>query len=181
MKQITILITVLLLFSCSEKQNQISEVNQVEKLKQKISKFIPVEIQYDENLLSEREKIVLEKLYRASKLIDSIFLDQVYSKNHLIKSELLSKLSDKSIVNNPEEKLKYELQLELFSIMFGPFDRLEDDEPFIGTEKKPLGANFYPEDMTKEEFENWIKQNPDDEKSFTSEFTVIIIKHKTGN
>ncbi len=173
MKQITILITVLLLFSCSEKQNQISEVNQVEKLKQKISKFIPVEIQFDETLLSEREKIVLEKLYRASKLIDSIFLDQVYSKNHLIKSELLSKLSDKSIVNNPEEKLKYEVQLELFSIMFGPFDRLEDDEPFIGTEKKPLGANFYPEDMTKEEFENWIKQNPDDEKSFTSEFTVI--------
>ncbi len=173
MKQITILITVLLLFSCSEKQNQISEVNQVEKLKQKISKFIPVEIHFDETLLSEREKIVLEKLYRASKLIDSIFLDQVYSKNHLIKSELLSKLSDKSIVNNPEEKLKYEVQLELFSIMFGPFDRLEDDEPFIGTEKKPLGANFYPEDMTKEEFENWIKQNPDDEKSFTSEFTVI--------
>lgn len=86
---------------------------------------------------------------------------------------MLSQLSDKSIVNNPEEKLKLELQLELFNIMFGPFDRLEDNEPFIGTEKKPLGANFYPEDMTKEEFENWIKQHPEDEKSFTSEFTVI--------
>ncbi|MFN3695007.1 MAG: dipeptidyl-peptidase 3 family protein, partial [Ignavibacterium sp.] len=138
-----------------------------------IDKFIPVEIQYDENLLSEREKIVLEKLYRASKLIDSLFLDQVYSKNHQIKSELLLKLSDKSIVTNPDEKLKLELQLELFNIMFGPFDRLEDDEPFIRTERKPLGANFYPEDMTKEEFENRIKQNPADEKSFTSEFTVI--------
>jgi hypothetical protein len=57
--------------------------------------------------------------------------------------------------------------------MFGPFDRLEHDEPFIGTDKKPLGANFYPEDMTKEEFENHIKNNPDDEKAFTSEFTVI--------
>lgn len=86
---------------------------------------------------------------------------------------MLSQLSDKSIVNNPEEKLKLELQLELFNIMFGPFDRLEDNEAFIGTEKKPLGANFYPEDMTKEEFENWIKQHPEDEKSFTSEFTVI--------
>ena len=57
--------------------------------------------------------------------------------------------------------------------MFGPFDRLDHDAPFIGTEKKPLGANFYPEDMTKEEFENWIKAKPKDEKSFTSEFTVI--------
>jgi len=69
------------------------------------------------------------------------------------------------------EEAKY--QLELFNIMFGPFDRLDHDAPFIGTEKKPLGANYYPEDMTKEEFENWVKENPTDEKSFTSEFTII--------
>ena len=173
MKKILILLLSVIILSCGEKQNQIKEESQVEILRQKIDKFIPVEIQYDENLLSDREKIVLEKLYRASKLIDSLFLDQVYSKNHQIKSELLSKLSDKSIVNNPDEKLKLELQLELFNIMFGPFDRLEDDEPFIGTERKPLGANFYPEDMTKEEFEDRIKKNPADEKSFTSEFTLI--------
>lgn len=173
MKKLLILLSSLMILSCGEKQNQIKEERQVEILKQKISKFIPVEIQYDENLLSEREKIVLEKLYQASKLVDSIFLDQVYSKNYQIKAELLSKLSDKSIINNSEQKLLVNLELELFNIMFGPFDRLEDDEPFIGTEKKPIGANFYPEDMTKEEFENWIKQHPADEKSFTSEFTVI--------
>lgn len=173
MKKLLVLLSSLMILSCGEKQNQIIEESQVELLKQKISKFIPVEIQYDENLLSEREKVVLEKLYQASKLIDSIYLDQVYSKNHQIKAELLAKLSDKSVVSDPEQKSKLNLQLELFNIMFGPFDRLEDDEPFMGTEKKPLGANFYPEDMTKEEFENWIKQNPADEKSFTSEFTVI--------
>lgn len=173
MKNLLILLLSIIILSCGEKQNQMKEESQVEILKQKIEQFIPVEIQYDENLLSEREKIVLEKLYRASKLIDTLFLDQVYSKNHQIKSALLSKLSDKSIVTNPNEKLKLELQLELFNIMFGPFDRLKDDEPFIGSERKPLGANFYPEDMTKEEFENWIKQHPQDEKSFTSEFTVI--------
>ncbi|WP_304130227.1 peptidase [Ignavibacterium album] len=172
MKNLLILLLSIIILSC-EKQNQMKEESQVEILKQKIEQFIPVEIQYDENLLSEREKIVLEKLYRASKLIDTLFLDQVYSKNHQIKSALLSKLSDKSIVTNPDEKLELKLQLELFNIMFGPFDRLKDDEPFIGSERKPLGANFYPEDMTKEEFENWIKQHPQDEKSFTSEFTVI--------
>ncbi|WP_337866929.1 peptidase [Ignavibacterium sp.] len=134
----------------------------MEKLKQKIAKFVTVEITYDENQLSEREKIVLEKLYRASQLIDSIFLDQVHSKNYEIKNELMKKTDEVS-----------KLQLKLFNIMFGPFDRIEDDEPFLGTEKKPLGANFYPEDMTKEEFENWLKQNPQDEKAFTSEFTVI--------
>lgn len=168
MKNLFILALSILILSCSEKQNQTAEESQVEKLKQKIAKFVPVEITYDENLLSEREKVVLEKLYQASKLIDTIFLDQVYSKNHEIKNELMKKTDEAS-----------KLQLELFNIMFGPFDRLENDETFIqgilqiGTEKKPLGANFYPEDMTKEEFENWIKQNPQDEKLFTSEFTVI--------
>jgi hypothetical protein len=69
------------------------------------------------------------------------------------------------------EEAKY--QLELFNIMFGPFNRLEHDKPFIGTEKKPLGANYYPEDMTKEEFKQWLKDHPEDEDAFTSEFTVI--------
>jgi hypothetical protein len=57
--------------------------------------------------------------------------------------------------------------------MFGPFDRLDNDKPFMGENEKPLGANYYPEDMTKEEFESWIKANPADEKLFTNEFTVI--------
>ncbi|MDT3695415.1 MAG: peptidase [Ignavibacterium sp.] len=160
----------LLMIACTENQNPQKESEEVTMLKEKIAKFVPVEIQYDETILTDREKVVLEKLYRASQIIDELFLEQVYSKNNQIKSDLLSKISNKSVLS---EQPELKLQLELFNIMFGPFDRLEDDEPFIGTDKKPLGANFYPEDMTKEEFENWIKQNPQDEKSFTSEFTVI--------
>jgi hypothetical protein len=72
-----------------------------------------------------------------------------------------------------KETEEAKLKLELFNMMFGPFDRLEHDAPFIDTLQKPLGANFYPEDMTKEEFEKRIKDNPKDEKAFTSEFTVI--------
>ena len=151
-------------FSCTEKQNQNPQKDseEVAMLKNVISKFVPVEIKYDASLLNDREKIVLEKLYRASKIIDEIFLEQVYSKNDQIKAELMLEGGEKA-----------KLQLELFNIMAGPFDRLEDDKPFIGTDNKPLGANFYPEDMTKEEFEKFVKDNPADEKSFTSEFTVI--------
>jgi hypothetical protein len=147
--------------ACSENNKQ-KESEEVTMLKEKIAKFVPVEIQYDETLLTDREKIVLEKLYRASQIIDEIFLEQVYSKNDLIKSEL----------TKSEDELS-KLQLEYFNIMFGPFDRLEDNAPFIGTDKKPLGADFYPEDMTKDEFEKWINDNPNDEKSFTNEFTMI--------
>jgi hypothetical protein len=169
---IAALFLVTLFTACTEKQNQNpqNDSEEVTMLKEKINKFVPVEIQYDESLLSDREKIVLEKLYRASKIIDELFLEQVYSKNNQIKSELTSNLSNKSILTKqPELKLEF----ELFNIMFGPFDRLEDNIPFIGKDKKPLGANFYPEDMTKDEFEKWIKDNPKDEKSFTSEFSII--------
>ncbi len=172
MKYLVVLfILVITITSCTEKQNPQRDSEEVTMLKEKIAKFVLVDIKYDENLLSDREKVVLEKLYRASKIINELFLEQVYSKNNQIKSELISKSSDKST-------LEPELQLELFNIMAGPFDRLEDNVPFIGKDKKPLGANFYPEDMTKDEFEKWIKENPKDEKLFTSEFTVI--KRETG-
>lgn len=160
----------LLMIACTESQNPQKESEEVTMLKEKIAKFVPVEIQFDETLLTDREKVVLEKLYRASKIIDELFLEQVYIENDQIKADLISKTSNKSILDK-EPELKP--QLELFTIMFGPFDRLEDNEPFLGKNTKPLGANFYPVDMSKEEFEKWIKENPADEKTFTSEFTII--------
>jgi hypothetical protein len=171
MKNIIILLALALtIVSCSEKQNPQKDSEEVTMLKEKIAKFVPVEIQYDESLLTDREKVVLEKLYRASKIIDELFLEQVYIENDQIKSDLILKISNKSILSKQPE---LKLQLELFNIMFGPFDRLEDNKPFIGKNTKPLGANFYPVDMSKEEFEKWIKDNPKDEKAFTSEFTII--------
>lgn len=164
MNKFLILLVLGLIIGCTDNQNKNPQKNseEVTMLKEEITKFVPVEIKYDKNILTDREKIVLDKLVQASMLIDTIYLGQVYVKNYDIKNELLKKTDERS-----------KLQLELFDIMFGPFNRLEDDKPFIGTDKKPLGANFYPADMTKEEFENWIKQHPQDEKLFTSELTVI--------
>jgi len=163
MKQILAAIfMVLLVIGCTKEEKKQNDSGEITMLKEKIARFVPTELKYDSGNLDEREKVVVEKLYQASKIMDEIFLEQVYSKNDEIKARLMKE-------NTEEAKL----QLELFNIMFGPFDRLDHDAPFIGTEKKPLGANFYPEDMTKEEFENFIKTNPNDEKSFTNEFTVI--------
>lgn len=149
----------LMILGCEKQTEQSEEMTMTE---QTIAKFVPTELKYDSSNLDERQKMVIQKLYEASKIMDEIFLEQVYSRNNEIKAQLIAQDTEEA-----------KLQLELFTIMFGPFDRLDHDAPFIGTETKPLGANFYPEDMTKEEFENWIKANPKDEKAFTSEFTVI--------
>ena len=140
----------------------------IKMLKEKISQFVPVELKYDTSLLNEKEKIVIEKLYLASQIMDEIFREQVYSGNDNIKKKLEA------------SKDEYDqLALEYFNIMSGPFDRLDNYKPFLGKEKKPLGANFYPDDMTKSEFSNWIKKHPGDKNTFTSEFTVIR-KDKSG-
>ncbi len=150
-------LTSLLLIVC---QTQTGDESQM--IKNKIAKFAPTDINYDESLLDARQGQVVEKLYQAAKIMDEIFLKQVYSKNVEIKSTLEASQQEDD-----------QLYLKLFNIMFGPFDRLNHNEPFYGDLDKPKGAYFYPEDMTKEEFLSWITENPEDEKAFTSEFTMI--------
>ena len=160
MKYIFLLLGIVVFITGCNPKNESDAMSQ--SLKAKIDQFATTELKYDESLLDDRQKVVVEKLYLAAKIMDEIFLDQVYSKNGVIKKELAAKKDEES-----------QLVREYFNIMFGPFDRLEDDKPFYGHDEKPEGANFYPEEMTKEEFLAWIKEHPEDEKAFTSEFTVI--------
>lgn len=136
--------------------NQQSNGGKDQMLEKMVIQFAETDITYDESLLDDNQKQVIENLYFASIIMDDLFFSQVYSKNYEVKNQLKT-----------ENEKKY------FEIMFGPFDRLNHNKPFIGTTQKPKGANFYPEDMTKEEFDNWIKNHPEDEASFSSEFTVI--------
>jgi len=162
---ITGLLALLFFSQCSPKEDG-AVVNQ---LKAKINRFAETEIKYDHSLLNDREKVVVQKLYEASKIIDQLFMEQVYAGNSALQNELMAGSSE-----------ELSLQKEYFYMMFGPFDRLNHDEPFIGTSSKPEGANFYPQDMTKAEFEKWLSDHAQDEPAFTSEFTVIR-RDKSGN
>lgn len=154
-----VLLAALLLISASAPKKDDGEKTD---MKAKIAQFAETELKYDHTLLDENQKVVVEKLYKAAKIIDELFEEQVYSKNSEIRAELESS-------NDPKDK---EI-LEYFNIMFGPFDRLDHEKPFYGNSSKPEGANFYPEDMTKAEFEAFLVSNPDSKDQFTSEFTVI--------
>ncbi len=157
-KFILLLITIQLIFM----NNFFGQMMDKSEIKKLLSQYSITKIKYDSKLLSEREKQVVKKLYEASKLMDELFLDQVYSKNFEIKDEL-----EKQSNENAYLTFKY------FKMNFGPFDRLNRNKCFYGDLKKPEGANFYPDDLSKEDFDNWIKNNPQDKDSFTSEFSVI--------
>lgn len=133
-----------------------------------ISKFPRTVIDYDHSLLNPEDQKVLAVLIEASRFIDNIFLKQVSEENPALRKQLLTAASS-------SEKQKQ--ALELFDLMKGRWNRLEEDKPFIGPfgekGKKPLGAGSYPADMTKEEFEKWVAANPGDKEKFQGLFTVI--------
>jgi len=160
---ISLILTGVMIMGCSKEESLIRNYAPIEQVRAQIDKLVPVEIGYDKTLLSGNEQQALYLLVKAAQLMDSIFLEQVYSKNNLLLKELRTG-------ENPD----YAVLQEYFTICFGPFDRLEQDRPFINLkEGKPAGANFYPADLRKAEFQNWLKANPADEASFTSNFTVI--------
>ncbi|MDD5765939.1 MAG: hypothetical protein PHW79_06830, partial [Candidatus Marinimicrobia bacterium] len=122
----------------------------LEEVKAEYAKLAPVELKCDLSNLSVTDKKVLVQLIEASKIIDSLFLLQVSRENPLILDEL-KKSTD------PNDQV----YLDMFNVMFGPWNELVANEPFINDKPKPLGAGFYPEDMTKEEFQDFMTKNPE--------------------
>jgi hypothetical protein len=161
-----IIVCVNLNTSCKGKEGEkVSEFDQIVKvpdIKERVAQFVPTEITYDESVLKEEQKQVLNKLVLAAKLIDKIFWKQA---SH-VGLEWKARLEQ---MDNPAAK-DYLLYL---IINFGPFDRLDENKPFIGADPKPSGAGFYPIDMTKNYFEGYITGNPDVKEAFENSFTVI--------
>jgi hypothetical protein len=122
-------------------------------------------IDYDRSLLDARETRVLAELVEASKPIGEIFLRQVWSGNGALRTRLEEEVKA-GAAGAPDA-------LALFRINAGPWDRLEGNAPFIGKEPRPPGGGFYPADMTKAAFEDWVRTHPGDRKPFEGLFTVI--------
>ncbi|MBU0713006.1 peptidase [bacterium] len=160
------LATVLMLFSCGDKViRSKADLNYVNG---ELEKLAPVELNADLSGLKPSDFQVLTRLLEAAKIMDELFMLQVSRDNPAIRAELQQS-------EDPEDAP----YLEMFNIMFGPWNRLVEDHPFINKKEKPDGAGFYPEDMTKEEFLKFIEENPDKKEAFTNTFTVIK-RAKTG-
>ncbi len=84
------IIAALILTGCSNNK----DTKEIKMLKEKIAQFAPVEIKYDSTMLTERQRMVVRKLFEASQIIDTIYLNQVYSKNREIKYRLENSSSE---------------------------------------------------------------------------------------
>ncbi len=107
--------------------------------------YATVRLTADLGNLSENRKKMIPLLIDASKIMDDLFWQQAYGD----KTALLESIEDPATRRFAE-------------INYGPWDRLAADQEFIESAgPKPLGAQFYPEDMSKEEFEAWEQEGKD--------------------
>lgn len=157
-----ILTMVFFVFSaCSDnaqKDKPEDDSEQKADLQEKVDAFAEFKLTSDISHLSDNQKEMLPLLFKAAKIMDDIFWKQAYGD----KEELLN-------------SLETEAQKAFVKINYGPWDRLSGNKPFIeGVGEKPAGAQFYPEDMTKDEFKAF-------EDSAKTSLYTLIRRDEDGN
>jgi hypothetical protein len=126
--------------------------------KSRLDIYRPVELTADLSSYSANQKEMLSLLIDASVIMDNLFWKQAFGQD---KESFLSSIADAKVKRFAD-------------INYGPWDRLNGDAPFLsGVDEKSKGAEFYPADMTKEEFE--AAKFKDKEGLYS-----IVVRNKNG-
>ncbi len=134
------------------------------ELRTMTARFAPVDIGADISRLPPSEREALGKLVEAGRVMDGIFLSQVWGGNPALLARLAGDSSELG-----------RARLHYFLVNKGPWSRLDHDAPFVPgvPADKPSGANFYPAGSTKAELEAWLKTRETDRAAATGFFHTI--------
>jgi Peptidase family M49 len=139
-------------------------------LQEMTARFAPVDIGADISALPDGERRALAKLVQAGRIMDALFLRQVWGGNEGV---LVDLLADASPIGRA--------RLHEFLINKGPWASLDHNAPFIpGVPAKPGGANFYPPGATKAEVEAWLKGLPEAERERATGFFTTVRRGAGG-
>lgn len=142
------------------------------QLQQMASRFAPTPMRVEVSGLSTGDRQALIKLIEAARIVDDLFMKQYWNGD----IELHQKLQkDRAPLG--------QARLHYFWINKGPWSDIDGYKAFLPgvPARKPLGANFYPENMSKEDFEKWLATlQPEQQEQAKSFFTVIRWKMATG-
>lgn len=131
-------IPVLLILSCAKESPPDTNADLAQTVTPRPEIYADFRLTADLGDLSDNQLAMIEKLIAASVIMDDLYWRQAYGDDY---KQWLATLGVGAVRTFAE-------------LNYGPWDRLDDDKPFIeGVGAKPLGANFYPPDMSKEEFD----------------------------
>lgn len=137
----------LAMVACKDKKTE-----EKSEIQQKVDEYAECTLTTDLSVLSEKEKQLLPIFIQIAEIMDDLYWDQYFGAEN---RALLDTITDPAV--------------KAFAmIQYGAWDRLGEEKVFIpGFGPRPAGCNFYPKDMTAEEYEAL----QDEEKS--SQYTVI--------
>jgi hypothetical protein len=134
------------------------------KLLRMTARFAPTEIGADVSKMSVGDRRTLARLVDAARVVDALFLRQVWAGNEAMLQELARD-------DSPDGRAR----LHYFLINKGPWSRLDHNQPFVsGAPAKPAGANYYPEGTAKADLERWIQSLPEAERARATGFFTTI-------
>ena len=145
----------------------------LEELQKMSARLAPTPIRVETSRLSSGDRQALVRLIEAARILNTIFLNQMWSGNLALYEKL-----QKDPTPLGKARLHY------FWINKGPWSDLDDYRAFLPgvPERKLAGANFYPADMTKQDFETWVAALPEQDKAQAQGFfTVIRWKDKASH
>ncbi len=124
---------------------------------ERLARYTTVQLTVDTTVLTKKERLMLPLLVDAAREMHGIYWEQVIGP----RDSVLARIADPASHRFAE-------------INVGPWDRLDNNVPFIpGVGPKPHGANFYPRDMTKEEFERAVAAGGAHADSLKSLYTMV--------
>jgi Peptidase family M49 len=140
------------------------------RLQAMTARFAPVSIGTDISTLPAGERQALAKMIEAARLMDALFLRQVWAGNDAV---LMQLVGDGSPLGRARQ--------HYFMINKGPWSRLDSNAAFIpDAPAKPESANFYPAGATKEEVEAWMRSLPEAEQAAARGFFTTIRRRPDG-
>jgi hypothetical protein len=149
------------------------------------ARFAPADIRADVSALPENERRALAKLVEAARLMDSLFLKQVWAGNDAMLQDLahaaISQSRAQAGAAGVASADTANARLHYFLINKGPWSRLDHNRVFIpGAPDKPEGANFYPAGATKGDVQKWLDSLAGDEKARATGFFSTIRRTPRG-
>jgi hypothetical protein len=148
-----------------------SNSSELAELNAKISRFAPTVITADASGLARGDHLALAKIIAAARLFDPLFLRQVWSGNPALKAKL-----ERDRTPLGRARLRY------FNINDGPWSQIDENVAFLEgvPREKPPQAAHYPDDMTKEEFNQWVGSLSESEKEKATGFFYAIRRDAAG-
>ena len=143
----------------------------VAALEAQIRRFAPTVIDADLSRLTDGDRLALMKIIEAAKLLDPLYLRQVWRGNEALHKKLEA---DTSLLGRT--------RLHYFLINDGPWSLLDDNKPFIDgvPSEKPPHASYYPDDMTKDEFNSWAATLNTEKRQKATGFFYTIRRDEKG-